>query len=259
MTGRWHVDTMGFQLDCPLGGWVIAASCLAPVLAVSISMMAPDCLVKSPMCFLDVVSIHQTDMELMERGVYGLGGFLQVSKELRALLARRIPLEGVKGCMSPLGKPHPKENGQLSQNRSCVTFRSLVEHSLPYKALVRLLVRHEQALPPPLSSSFRIQVHILQVFELAAFRRANPRGRITLQPISAEIGVLLLYLSFLTGTVCYQFALHFSQLQMLHQLVHFVGLIPSYAAIHVMRRQSFLSCLAIALSCFSSHTDALNY
>ena len=37
------------------------------------------------MCFLDVVSIHQTDQELMERGIYGLGGFLSVSKELRVL------------------------------------------------------------------------------------------------------------------------------------------------------------------------------
>ena len=40
---------------------------------------------RHPVCFLDVVSIHQADQELMERGIYGLGGFLRVSKELRVL------------------------------------------------------------------------------------------------------------------------------------------------------------------------------
>lgn len=28
-----------------------------------------------------VVSIHQTDAQLMERGIYGLGGFLKVAKD----------------------------------------------------------------------------------------------------------------------------------------------------------------------------------
>ena len=145
MTGRWHVETMGFQLDCPLGGWVIAASCLAPVLGVSISMMVPDCLVKSPMCFLDVVSIHQTDMELMERGVYGLGGFLQVSKELRALPARaNLHSTVYRNSFCCVKSRRERRKAFLSsRNCSCVAFRSLVECSLPYEALVRLLVRHK--------------------------------------------------------------------------------------------------------------------
>ena len=37
------------------------------------------------MCFLDVVSINQVDPELMDRGIYGLGGFLAASSELRIL------------------------------------------------------------------------------------------------------------------------------------------------------------------------------
>ena len=36
-------------------------------------------------CFLDVACIHQTDEELMARGVYGLGGFLRQSAELKVL------------------------------------------------------------------------------------------------------------------------------------------------------------------------------
>ena len=39
-------------------------------------------------CFLDAVCIHQTDTGLMERGIYGLGGFLRSSRELRVLWSR---------------------------------------------------------------------------------------------------------------------------------------------------------------------------
>lgn len=35
--------------------------------------------------FLDVASIHQVDEDMKERGIYGLGGFLKASKELRIL------------------------------------------------------------------------------------------------------------------------------------------------------------------------------
>lgn len=44
---------------------------------------------RSDICFLDVVSIHQTDPVLMERGIYGLAGFLRMSKELRVLWSPR--------------------------------------------------------------------------------------------------------------------------------------------------------------------------
>ena len=60
------------------------ASWLAPFFGVGIYFGFSESCWSSPICFLDVVSIHQTDTELMERGVYGLGGFLKMSKELRA-------------------------------------------------------------------------------------------------------------------------------------------------------------------------------
>jgi len=86
MGGTWHPDIMGFSAPSPLGGWVILASCLAPFMGIAIYLCLPESCTTSPTCFLDVVSIHQTDTELMERGIYGLGGFLKVSKQLRALL-----------------------------------------------------------------------------------------------------------------------------------------------------------------------------
>ena len=64
---------------------MIAASALAPVMGIGLFLSLPELCVASPTCFLDVVSIHQTDSDLMERGIYGLGGFLKVSKQLRAL------------------------------------------------------------------------------------------------------------------------------------------------------------------------------
>lgn len=42
---------------------------------------------------------------------------------------------------------------------------------------------------------------------MAAFRTANPTGKITLHPVDAEVGVLLLYASFVVLTACTQAAL----------------------------------------------------
>lgn len=42
-------------------------------------------LAKQRFAFVDVASIHQVDEDMKERGIYGLGGFLKASKELRIL------------------------------------------------------------------------------------------------------------------------------------------------------------------------------
>ena len=36
-------------------------------------------------CFIDAACIHQTDVELMHRGIRSIGGFLLVARELRIL------------------------------------------------------------------------------------------------------------------------------------------------------------------------------
>ena len=65
--------------------WTFITSVIAlPVLMVIIPYLPSFCR-KPSMCFLDVVSIHQTDEELMHRGIYGLGGFLTQSEELWVL------------------------------------------------------------------------------------------------------------------------------------------------------------------------------
>lgn len=80
---RWVAGTLGFVTPTPFGPWMLITSFLSIILGIFLVPYLP-CR-KSEVCFLDVVCIHQTDHELMARGVYGLGGFLRKSAELRVL------------------------------------------------------------------------------------------------------------------------------------------------------------------------------
>lgn len=110
------------EIDVAWGPWVFLFTSAAVFLGFFISPYIP--LPPDPQCFLDVVCIHQADLEIQKRGVYGLGGFLAASKEMHIL-------------WSP-----------------------------PY--LTRLWC----------------------VFELAAFRIANPSGRIVVRPLFVELQTL---------------------------------------------------------------------
>ncbi|CAE7390840.1 unnamed protein product, partial [Symbiodinium necroappetens] len=120
-----------FTVTVPYAPWTLLLTFFSSIIAMLSAPYLPEGygapLVWDAVCFLDAVSIHQTDAALMERGVYGLGGFLKVSKELRVLWSR------------------------------------------PY--LSRLWC----------------------VFELAAYRHANPSGRITLAPLFVERAMLILF------------------------------------------------------------------
>ena len=78
----WPVDVLDFRAFCPHAPW---ASFTGNVTLHVSLFLYPYCSCMSPKCFLDVVSIHQTDEDVKQRGVYGLGGFLSVSKEMRVL------------------------------------------------------------------------------------------------------------------------------------------------------------------------------
>ncbi|CAJ1403094.1 unnamed protein product [Effrenium voratum] len=111
---------LSYEADSHFFPWVslsIACAMLASFVAL------PYLLALSPatMCFFDVVSIHQTDDNMMKRGIYGLGGFLSVAQELHVLWS-----------------------------------------------------------PPYLSRMWCI-------FELAAYRKANPSGQIVMHPLFTAI------------------------------------------------------------------------
>ena len=97
----WHMMFLGWVLGVTLAivlcifdvlpmisGWIFIFGIPAAFLGLFGSVYIPNQISQSQICFLDVVSIHQTDAGLMERGIYGLGGFLKVAKELRVLWSR---------------------------------------------------------------------------------------------------------------------------------------------------------------------------
>ncbi|CAK9073673.1 unnamed protein product [Durusdinium trenchii] len=111
------------DVTLPRGLWMTVASLPSLLLGLVLAVYIPEWVSSSPTCFLDAVSINQADQALMQQGVYGLGGFLKASKELRILW------------------------------------------SSPY--FLRLWC----------------------VFELAAYRTANPGGKVTLAPLFVEMAV----------------------------------------------------------------------
>eukprot|EP00435_Cladocopium_sp_Y103_P013215 s1548_g3.t1 len=100
----------------------------AAIALVSSPTLQLECCKAPSYCFLDIACVHQTDPELRERGVYGIGGWLSVSKELRILWS------------------------------------------------------------PPYFS------RLWCVFEVAAYRIANPKGKITFQPVFVENLVIIAWL-----------------------------------------------------------------
>jgi len=82
----YRANIMGFVNVCPLGFWIMTCSCLAMGLGLMSTPLWPDrCGHSTDTCFIDVASIHQVDKTLMERGVFGIAGFLSISSEMRIL------------------------------------------------------------------------------------------------------------------------------------------------------------------------------
>ena len=84
-----------------------------------------------------VVSIHQTDAQLMERGIYGLGGFLKVAKDPERPVDRIMDSDqsgscgALEGCISTEGSfectwgagggPWSREIGETSERSPGMT------------------------------------------------------------------------------------------------------------------------------------------
>ena len=73
---------LGQQIQVPFGPWTIIVGQTSMMLGFCLSLYLP---FKTQMCFLDVACIHQGRRDMLERGVYSIGGCLAVSKELRVL------------------------------------------------------------------------------------------------------------------------------------------------------------------------------
>jgi len=165
---KMHV--MDFQAACPVGPCIMLASIMATILGLFASPYFPNLLGKPDMCFFDMASIHQTDSKLMERGIYGIGGFLSVTRDLRVLWS-----------------------------------------------------------PPYLS-------RLWCVFELSAYRTANPQGKVTLAPLFVEALVCAIMLWEYFFTLIYWTA-RISQVEEIYNyLAYLLAILPSAAAMHMTRR-----------------------
>ena len=79
------------------------------------------------------------------------------------------------------------------------------------------------------------------VFEVAAFRSANPEGKISLNPLTIEIGITALFVAFVVSTVVYHIVLTMVEnVGSAQNLLLIPALLPSYGAIRIVRRQSFM-------------------
>jgi len=74
-----------FALDCPLGPWSMVFGSFGTLFGLLLSPYCPSPCRSVDMCFIDAACIHQTDKQLMQRGIRGIAGFLVVSRELRIL------------------------------------------------------------------------------------------------------------------------------------------------------------------------------
>ncbi|CAE7692821.1 unnamed protein product [Symbiodinium sp. CCMP2592] len=160
-------DYQGFRQECPFSGLGLLVAMPVSLLAFFLAPYFPDIGDNKQSCFLDVVSINQVDKEMMRQGIYGLGGFLGASEELRIL------------------------------------------YSAPY--LTRLWC----------------------VFELAAFRMANPSGRIRFAPLFVEIGAASAWLGGTVAVVVYYLVSVCTGLEALPTLVF--AAIPIFVVFHLAR------------------------
>ncbi|CAE7568425.1 unnamed protein product [Symbiodinium sp. CCMP2456] len=162
-------DIVDFSDECPLGPWCLLCSFVASLIGLVIAPYGAG-LYKDELCFLDVASIHQTDTDLMERGIYGIGGFLRISHELRILWS-----------------------------------------------------------PPYLS-------RLWCVFELAAYRKVNPDGKITFAPLFVERTILLSVLCVYLANFCILAASASSDSQFLARFGYMAMFIPFGLAVHSLRK-----------------------
>ncbi|CAJ1374080.1 unnamed protein product [Effrenium voratum] len=171
MSSSWLVELDGWTGHCTMGYWIWILSITGAFLGLFLSVYLPERIFKSSVCFLDVVSIHQTDSALMERGIYGLGGFLKVAKELRVLWS-----------------------------------------------------------PPYLS-------RLWCVFELAAYRTANPKGKIVLNPLFIESVCTIMFFGSLLGSLLLQYTMLRKMNATVKNSAYSFGTLPLLVAIHVLRRE----------------------
>ena len=151
----------GVEYTFPASPWVIIFGPLSMILGVCASLLVP---LRSQLCFLDMTSIHQSDPKLLERGIYSIGGFLSVSKELRVLYTP--PYFTSLWLNSTESRGH-SFTWKLSKDTTKITETYCKKHiELCIDLLYLMTTDHRWCL-----------------FEMVAFRTSNPAGKMTFLPL----------------------------------------------------------------------------
>ncbi len=80
---RYFAQTATFTASCRTGPWIMVFGLVGTFTGLLLSPYRPG--QQGDVCFIDAACIHQTNIDLMQRGIQGIGGFLLVARELRIL------------------------------------------------------------------------------------------------------------------------------------------------------------------------------
>ena len=80
---RSNIDD--YQVDIPCGPWIFFATFLSAICGLFGAPYVGSCFCRKSRCFYDAACVNQVDPMKRERGIYGIGGFLAVSRQLRIL------------------------------------------------------------------------------------------------------------------------------------------------------------------------------
>jgi len=83
----YDAEALGQVVRCRLGPWIVGFSMPGCLLGLLLGPYLPEVSHCAEVSFFDAVSIHQGDPLTKQRGLENLGGFISISKELRALWA----------------------------------------------------------------------------------------------------------------------------------------------------------------------------
>ena len=178
---RYEAEALDTVVECKLGPWIVGFSMPACLLGLLLAPCLPEVFF-THVCFFDAASIYHADAPLKKRSFEALGGFISISKELRAL-------------WTP----------DFANRLWCI-------------------------------------------FEVAAFRKINPEGRIVIAPLSIEVFVAMLMPVTTAYGITFMFVLAARQTVLVGALASSIAAVPVGYGVHLLRREmqskkDMLTCL----------------
>ena len=173
--------------EVPDGYWVLICSTAGAMLGLLAFPYLPS---RSDRCFLDFVSISQTDERLMQEGIDNIGNFLAATGELRVLWSEPY-LTRISSCKASMPQAAcPKPPCQALGPG----FNQIQKQGASYAP--------DRIPQTPLQATSNNK-RIWCIFELAAFRKMNPTGKIRVVPLLVDAACSQVFLFALLVAIVY--------------------------------------------------------